>query len=84
MTAFAAMNEVRTQVISSSDADRLPCMWGRATLVTLESKTCMTVTIITENVMAHRRAGEICPSVAGSTGLTPTHYAITALAWIID
>ena len=26
MTALAAMNDVRTQVISSSEADRLPCM----------------------------------------------------------
>jgi hypothetical protein len=44
----------------------------------------MTVTIITENVMAHRRAGEICPSVTGSTELTPTHYVITTLAWAVD
>src|SRR2546425_6635229 len=40
-------------------ADIEPCMWGSATLVTLVSSTCMTVTIITESVMAHRRAGEI-------------------------
>ena len=32
----------------------------------------MTVTIITENVMAQRRAGEICQSVTGSTALTPS------------
>ena len=39
-------------------------MWGRATLVTLVSSTCMTVTIITDIVTAHRRAGEIvCASV---------------------
>jgi hypothetical protein len=78
MIAFAARNEVMTHDISSMPADIEPCMWGRATLVTLESRTCMTVTIITENVMAHRRAGEICPSVTGSTELTPTHYVITA------
>jgi hypothetical protein len=44
----------------------------------------MTVTIITENVMAHRRAGEICPSVTGSTELTSQHYVITAPAWALD
>jgi len=42
----------------------------------------MTVTIITEKVMAHRRAGEICPPVTGSTGLTPKDYAITAHVWV--
>ena len=67
-----------THDISSSPADSEPCMWGRATLVTLESRTCMTVAIIAENVMAHRRAGEICQSVTGSTALPP-HYVITAL-----
>jgi len=66
-----------THDISSIPADIEPCMWGRATLVTLESRICMTVTIITENVMAHRRAGVICQSVAGSTALTPTHYVIS-------
>jgi len=30
----------------------------------------MTVTIITESVMAHLRAGVICQSVSGSTALT--------------
>jgi len=34
--------------------------------------------------MAHRRAGEICPSVTGSTELTPTHYVITALCRAAD
>src|SRR5215467_6237080 len=77
--AFAARNEVITHDISSMPAESEPCMCGRATLVTLESSTCMTVTIMTENVMAHRRAGEICPSVAVAAELTPTHYVITAL-----
>ena len=47
-------NEVMTHDISKRPADSEPCMWGRATLVTLKSRTCMTVTIITENVMAIR------------------------------
>jgi len=38
----------------------------------------MTVTIITDKVMAHLRAGEICQSAAGSAELTSTHYVITA------
>src|SRR5262249_53343748 len=80
--ALAARNDVMTHDISSIPADSEPCMCGRATLVTLESNTCMTVTIITENVMAQRRAGEICQSVTGSTALTPQHYVITALGWV--
>jgi uncharacterized protein (TIGR02117 family) len=40
----------------------------------------MTVTIITDKVMAHLRAGEICQSAAGSARLTSSHYVITALA----
>ena len=76
--ALAARNEVMTHDISSTPADSEPCMCGRATLVTLVSRTCMTVTIITDTVMAHLRAGEICPSAAGSAGLTSPHYVITA------
>src|SRR2546427_12537395 len=61
--ALAARKDVMTQDISSMPADSEPCMWGRATLVTLVSRTCMTVTIITESVMAHLRAGDTCASV---------------------
>ena len=56
-TALAAMNDVRTQVISSSEAERLPCMWGRATLVTLVSRICIVATSITAAVMPQRCAG---------------------------
>src|SRR3989442_7824049 len=52
-------------------ADSEPCRWGRATLVTLVSRTCMTVTIITESVMAHLRAGETCASVIRRGDSTP-------------
>jgi len=38
----------------------------------------MTVTIITDNVIAHRRAGEISQSAAGARTLTPQHYVRTA------
>src|SRR5919109_28456 len=48
-----------TQDISSMLAENEPCMWGRATLVMEVSSTCMTVTIITEKVMAHLRAEPI-------------------------
>src|SRR2546425_2597368 len=68
--ALAARKDVMTQDISSMPAESEPCMWGSATLVTLVSRTCMTVTIITENVMAHRRAGDICGAAQGSGTLT--------------
>jgi hypothetical protein len=44
-----------TQDISSMLAEKEPCMWGSATFVMLVSSTCITVTIITEKVMAHLR-----------------------------
>jgi hypothetical protein len=44
-------------------AENEPCMWGRATLVMEVSSTCITVTIITENVMAHFRAEPMGASV---------------------
>src|SRR5712691_6235621 len=52
-----------THDISSTLAESDPCMCGMATFVTLVSSTCMTVTIMTENVMAHRRPGETGASV---------------------
>src|SRR5262245_21524751 len=42
-----------TQDVSSTLVDREPCMCGRATLVMLVSRICMTVMSITEIVMAH-------------------------------
>ena len=66
VTAFAARKDVTTQDISSMPAESEPCMWGSATFVTLVSRTCMMVTIITDIVMAHRRAGEIGASVTTS------------------
>ena len=59
MTALAARYEVITHDISSMLARSEPCMCGSATLVMLVSRTCITVTIITEKVMAHFRAGLI-------------------------
>src|SRR5207237_935957 len=56
--------EVTTHDISSMPADIEPCMCGSATFVTLVSSTCMTVTIITDRVTAHRRAGEIVSASA--------------------
>ena len=54
-------------------------MWGRATLVMLVSSTCITVTIITEKVMAHFRAALIGASVAGAGGgVTSPGYSLTA------
>src|SRR5262245_8185300 len=64
--ALAARNEVITHDISSTPADSDPCMCGSATLVTLVSSTCMTVTIITDTVMAHRRAPDTGASPGGA------------------
>ena len=55
ITPFAARNDVRTHVISSSEAERVPCMCGRATLVTLVSRTCIDATSMTAVVTSHRR-----------------------------
>ena len=52
-TALAARYEVMTHDISSMLAENDPCMCGSATLVMLVSSTCITVTSITEKVMAH-------------------------------
>ena len=68
MTALAARYEVITHDISSMLAEKRPCMCGRATLVMLVSSTCITVTIITEKVMAHFRAELIGASVGGAGG----------------
>src|ERR687891_2756027 len=54
-----------TQDISSMLAENEPCMWGSATLVMLVSSTCITVTIITDSVMAHLR-----PVLIGASSLT--------------
>src|SRR5438128_5167359 len=55
-TALAARYEVMTHDISSMLAENEPCMWGSTTLVMLVSRTCITVTSITERVMTHLRA----------------------------
>src|SRR5262245_35846350 len=68
ITALAARYEVITHDISSMLAEKLPCMCGSATLVMLVSSTCITVTIITENVMAHLRAALIGASVEAGGG----------------
>src|SRR5262245_9448574 len=68
MTALAARYEVITHDISSMLAENEPCMCGSATLVMLVSSTCITVTIITENVIAHLRAALIGASGAGGGG----------------
>src|SRR5262245_7716216 len=65
-TALAARNEVITHDISSTPADSEPCMCGSATFVTLVSSTCMTVTIITDTVMAHRWAPDTGASPGGA------------------
>src|SRR6266849_1730009 len=53
-----------TQVTSSTPADSEPCMCGSTTLVTLVSRTCMTVTSMAESVMSHFCAPEKSPAAA--------------------
>src|SRR6185503_10813610 len=65
MTALAARYDVITHDISSRLAENDPCMCGSATFVMEVSSTCITVTIITENVMAHLR-----PELMGGAGGT--------------
>src|SRR3990172_4059561 len=66
-----------TQVISSTLADMLPCMWVIATLVTLVSRICMKVTSITERVIrALREVG----SARSSSRVRDAKVVGTALA----
>ena len=44
---------MRTQVASSGVADRLPPMWGSATLATEVSSTSMNVPSMTASAMSH-------------------------------
>src|SRR2546426_3993511 len=74
-TALAARYEVITQDISSMLAENDPCMWGRATLVMLVSSTCITVTSITEKVMAH-----LCVEPRGASGSPRVHGEAFCLA----
>src|ERR1039457_86888 len=53
MMALATRYEVSTQVASSGVADRLPAMFGSATLATLVSSTSMKVASITVMAMTH-------------------------------
>ncbi len=54
MIAAEITYDVSTQVISSCVADRLPCMYGSATLAIAESSTCIRVAIITHSVISAR------------------------------
>ena len=49
--AFDTRYEVRTQVLSSCPAERLPAMWGSATLAMLVSSTSMNVARVTAMAM---------------------------------
>src|SRR5215469_7672892 len=52
ITALDTRYEVRTQVLSSVPADRLPAMCGSATLAMLVSSTSMNVAIVTVRAIA--------------------------------
>ena len=52
--AAATMKEVSTQVIWSCEADRLPCMCGRATLAIVPSSAWMMVASMIDMVIMPR------------------------------
>src|SRR4051794_14444002 len=54
MIADAVMYEVRTQLISSKLAEKLPCMKGSATLAMVWSSNCSTVAPIVHTVIIAR------------------------------
>src|SRR4029453_17365948 len=75
-TALAARYQVSTQDTPSTPAESEPWMCGSATLVTVTSSTCITVTTITDAGMAHFRADPTGTSparaaVSGPAALTP-------------
>src|SRR5215469_9289997 len=54
MIAAAVMYDVRTQVISSKLADRLPCIYGSATFAIVWSSACISVAPTVHSVMIRR------------------------------
>ena len=86
ITALAARYEVSTHEISSTPAESEPCMWGSATLMTVTSSTCITVTVMTVAVIAQRRTAPICGSdsaaaVPASSGAHRAAGSRDALTW---
>src|ERR1039458_9330256 len=51
--AFETRYDVNTHVLSSVPADRLPAIWGKATLAMLVSSTSMNVASVTVSAMIH-------------------------------
>src|ERR1700756_3606540 len=65
--ALETRYEVRTHVLSSCPAERLPAMWGSATLAMLVSSTSMKVASVTASAMIHGlTAGRTYTCGAGS------------------
>src|ERR1700733_5836083 len=58
MIPAATRYDVTTQAISSTLAEKLPCMCGRETLTIELSSTSSTVPSITENAITHLRVEE--------------------------
>src|ERR1700681_4389155 len=66
MIPAATRYEVTTHAISSTLAEKLPCMCGSETLTIEESSTSSTVPSITENAITHLRVEEnSCTSCVG-------------------
>ena len=71
MMALATRYDVRTQVTSSTVAERFPAMCGSDTLTTVVSSTSMKVQNITEMAMIQ---GLTCLGSAISGGARETHF----------
>src|SRR5664280_3289132 len=59
MTALATRYEVMTQVISSTPAENVPCMWGNETLATDVSTTSIRVPSMEVNAIRYLFAGRL-------------------------
>src|SRR5258708_12613166 len=69
MIAAATMYEVRTQVMVWIAAERLLCIYGRATLAIVESSACMIVANMIETVMAPRYLTAIAGAAVAGGGI---------------
>src|SRR5581483_5861898 len=76
MIAFATMYEVRTQVASSVEAERLPAMCGRLTLTTDVSITSMIALDMTAMAGIHGLSGRAAEASADAASGRATPGAV--------
>jgi hypothetical protein len=78
--AAATMYEVSTQVISSCDADSVPCICGRATLAIVLSSVCISVASMIDSVIMPRFKGAAsrCAARPCGTAVIVNSYGVWA------